>query len=52
MATKWIEIGTIPVDGGQMMFVDPCYLEKGIDYRHVIAGRKRFGNLTSLRENG
>ena len=51
MATKWIEIGTIPVDGGQMMFVDPC-LEKGIDYRHLIAGRKRYGNLTSLRENG
>ena len=51
MATKWIEIGTIPVDSGKMMLVDPCYVRDGIDYGHIIAGRKGNGNLTSLREN-
>jgi len=51
MATKWIEIGTIPVASGQMMLVDPCYLLRGVDYKHVLSERQGNGNLTSLREN-
>lgn len=51
MATKWFKAGEIPVDGGQMMFVDPSYLREGIDFEEVISRQLQTGALTALRVN-
>jgi len=45
--TEWKEIGTVSVDGGHIMIVDPCYL-RGALCKEILADVEAFHKSDSL----